>query len=34
MTERHRVICEDPTIGGENPGLDFDDHLSRVKTRS
>jgi GNAT superfamily N-acetyltransferase len=30
MTERHRVIYEDPTIGGEDPGLEFDSHLSRV----
>jgi GNAT superfamily N-acetyltransferase len=30
MTERHRVIYEDPTIGGDNPGLEFDCHLARV----
>jgi GNAT superfamily N-acetyltransferase len=30
MTERHREIYGDPSIGGENPGLEFDDHLSRV----
>jgi len=30
MTQRHRDIYGDPTIGGENPGLEFDDHLARV----
>jgi GNAT superfamily N-acetyltransferase len=30
MTERHRAIYEDPSIGGEDPGREFDDHLSRV----
>jgi N-acetylglutamate synthase-like GNAT family acetyltransferase len=30
MTERHRVIYDDPTIGGEKPGMEFDSHLSRV----
>ena len=30
MTQRHRDIYDDPTIGGENPGLEFDAHLSRV----
>lgn len=30
MVERHREIYEDPTIGGEDPGMEFDNHLSRV----
>lgn len=30
MVQRHRDIYEDPTIGGENPGLEFDHHLSKV----
>ena len=30
LVERHRIIYEDATIGGENPGLEFDDHLARV----
>jgi ribosomal protein S18 acetylase RimI-like enzyme len=28
--QRHRDIYEDPTIGGDAPGLEFDRHLSRV----
>lgn len=30
LVERHRLIYEDPTIGGENPGQEFDDHLARA----
>ena len=30
MNQRHRDIYSDPTIGGENPGLEFDNHLARV----
>lgn len=30
MTQRHRDIYEDPSIGGEDPGLEFDEHLARV----
>jgi GNAT superfamily N-acetyltransferase len=30
MVERHREIYEDLSIGGENPGLEFDSHLSKV----
>ena len=30
MTQRHRDIYADPSIGGDNPGLEFDKHLSRV----
>ncbi len=30
LTERHREIYETPTIGGDNPGLQFDEHLARV----
>jgi GNAT superfamily N-acetyltransferase len=27
LTQRHRDIYGDPTIGGENPGFEFDEHL-------
>jgi GNAT superfamily N-acetyltransferase len=30
MTQRHRDIYDDPTIGGASPGLEFDKHLSLV----
>jgi ribosomal protein S18 acetylase RimI-like enzyme len=30
MNQRHRDIYDDPTIGGENPGLEFDSHLACV----
>jgi GNAT superfamily N-acetyltransferase len=30
LTQRHRDIYEDPSIGGESPGLYFDRHLARV----
>jgi len=30
LTQRHREIYHDPTIGGDNPGLYFDKHLARV----
>lgn len=30
MVERHREVYEDPSIGGEDPGREFDAHLSRV----
>lgn len=30
LTERHREIYENPRIGGEDPGLQFDRHLERV----
>ena len=30
MVEQHRRIYDDPTIGGENPGLEFDAHLENV----
>jgi GNAT superfamily N-acetyltransferase len=30
LTQRHRDIYEDPSIGGEAPGLYFDRHLARV----
>jgi len=30
MVERHREIYEDPSIGGENPGIEFDNHLDKV----
>ena len=30
MVQRHRDIYDDPSIGGDNPGLEFDAHLARV----
>jgi GNAT superfamily N-acetyltransferase len=30
MTQRHREIYGDPSIGGDDPGLEFDGHLDRV----
>ncbi len=30
IVERHREIYDDPSIGGENPGLEFDNHLNTV----
>jgi GNAT superfamily N-acetyltransferase len=30
LTEHHRQIYDDPTIGGEQPGLAFDAHLAHV----
>jgi len=30
MTQRHRDIYNDPSIGGDNPGLEFDKHLDQV----
>lgn len=30
LTETHRRIYDSPGIGGENPGLQFDDHLALV----
>jgi GNAT superfamily N-acetyltransferase len=30
LTERHREIYDTDTIGGDNPGLQFDGHLARV----
>jgi len=30
LTQRHREIYNDPSIGGEAPGLFFDKHLARV----
>jgi ribosomal protein S18 acetylase RimI-like enzyme len=30
MTQRHRDIYDDPSIGGDNPGLEFDQHLDKV----
>ena len=29
LNQRHRDIYADPTIGGEDPGLEFDAHLAR-----
>lgn len=34
LTQRHRDIYEDQSIGGEEPGLHFDKHLSRVGTEN
>jgi GNAT superfamily N-acetyltransferase len=30
LTEYHRRIYEDPTIGGEDPGVGFDDYLATL----
>jgi GNAT superfamily N-acetyltransferase len=30
LTQRHREIYDDPSIGGAQPGLEFDGHLARV----
>ena len=30
LTIRHREIYDDPSIGGDNPGIYFDEHLSQV----
>ncbi len=30
MTQRHREIYDDSSIGGDDPGLEFDGHLSQV----
>lgn len=30
LTQRHREIYNDPTIGGESPGFYFDRHLAQV----
>jgi len=27
LTQRHRDIYEDPTLGGADPGIEFDEHL-------
>jgi N-acetylglutamate synthase-like GNAT family acetyltransferase len=34
MVQRHRDIYDDQTIGGEDPGLEFDRHLKLVGTDS
>jgi ribosomal protein S18 acetylase RimI-like enzyme len=31
LTQRHRDIYQDPTIGGEDPGLEFDAHLEHAQ---
>ncbi len=30
MVQQHRDIYDDPSIGGEEPGLEFDQHLEKV----
>ncbi|MFQ5507099.1 MAG: GNAT family N-acetyltransferase [Planctomycetota bacterium] len=30
LTQRHRNIYEDPSIGGDDPGKEFDRHFARV----
>ena len=30
MTQHHRDIYNDPSIGGEHPGLEFDEHLAKL----
>jgi GNAT superfamily N-acetyltransferase len=31
LTLHHRIIYDDPTIGGDDPGRHFDKHLARVR---
>ena len=33
MTQHHRDIYNDPSIGGDNPGLEFDQHLEKVSAK-
>ncbi|MFH1862093.1 MAG: GNAT family N-acetyltransferase [bacterium] len=30
LVQRHRDLYDDPSIGGEQPGLEFDSHLERL----
>ena len=30
MVQHHRDIYDDPSIGGDNPGIEFDQHLCKV----
>jgi GNAT superfamily N-acetyltransferase len=30
MVQRHREVYDDPSIGGDDPGMEFDQHLARV----
>ncbi|UCE59184.1 MAG: GNAT family N-acetyltransferase [Phycisphaerales bacterium] len=30
LTQQHREIYDDPSIGGDDPGMEFDGHLDRV----
>ncbi len=34
LTVRHREIYDDPSIGGDRPGMFFDEHLKRVGSRN
>lgn len=34
LTDRHRVIYDDPTIGGDDPGKEFDSYLANPKRRA
>jgi N-acetylglutamate synthase-like GNAT family acetyltransferase len=34
MVQRHRDIYDDQSIGGDDPGLEFDQHLERVGPES
>jgi len=34
MVQQHRDIYEDQTIGGDNPGLEFDKHLEKVSSEN
>jgi hypothetical protein len=31
LTQRHREIYRDPSIGGADPGMEFDQHLSHAR---
>ena len=33
LTQRHREIYNDPTIGGDSPGLYFDKHLAQIGSK-
>jgi hypothetical protein len=33
LTQRHREIYNDPTIGGDSPGLYFDKHLAQTGSK-
>jgi GNAT superfamily N-acetyltransferase len=34
LTVKHREIYDDPSIGGDRPGMFFDEHLKRVGARN
>jgi len=34
MVQRHRDLYQDHTIGGDDPGIEFDTHVNRVGPES